>query len=53
MPNKYLDFKVDLCELRLGDMILESDAPYLHPKDYQEVSNTVGCCIQTKQWLNP
>jgi Tat protein secretion system quality control protein TatD with DNase activity len=38
MPNKYLDFKVDLCELRLGDMILESDAPYLHPRDYQEAS---------------
>ena len=38
MPNKYPDFNVDLCELRLRDMILESDAPYLHPKDYPEAS---------------
>ncbi|VDI19467.1 Hypothetical predicted protein [Mytilus galloprovincialis] len=36
MEDTYPQLRSQVCEMSLEDIILESDAPYLHPKNYED-----------------
>ncbi|CAG2228579.1 tatD [Mytilus edulis] len=38
MEDTYPQLRSQVCEMSLEDIILESDAPYLHPKNYEDSS---------------
>ncbi|CAC5379689.1 tatD [Mytilus coruscus] len=38
MDDKYPQLRSQVCEMQLEDIILESDSPYIHPKNYEDNS---------------